>query len=117
MKRPEDKPLERSFAERLRIKMDEYGYSTEDFELDSVCASSSMRKYLEGVSLPTLRTAYRIADYLGTTLDYLCGFDDITSDEQNVLSNEYDAKREAFYSALDNMKMDDSEAPWGRLNV
>ena len=124
MKRKEDKTLEMTFSKNLRSKMDEFGVSTEDLEQDGVVAGSSVRKYLEGEVLPTLRTCYRIAEYFCCSVDWLCGMSDLDEDADyirqntNAMQREYDKKREEFYSALDAMSsVDDSEAPWGRLNV
>ena len=114
MKRTEDKTLERSVSERICQLMDEHGLTEDDFVFDGVCGRSSIRAYIAMEQLPTLRTIYRIAEYLHVTVDYLCGYEDADSDADYVLNQQKDP-REQFYEALDRINPVDSEAPWGTL--
>lgn len=99
-----DYKIESIFAKRLETAMIDFGVGIEELDLDDICASSMLRRYLKGECMPTLRTAWRIADYLGVTVDWLCGMDS-DSNEDDI----YDKKQEEFFENFD------SEAPWGTL--
>lgn len=117
MKRNEDKPLEKCIADNLMRALEDRGLTEDDLVLDGVVGRSSINAYLSMSQLPTLRTAYRIANYLGVTVDWLCGFDEIDDSADYILKNNdnLDDARARFYEALDKVSPDDSEAPWGRL--
>lgn len=74
MRRLEDRELELIFSDRLSEAMMMRGLEEEDFEDDDIASVSSVRYYQKDNSkLPNLRTAVRIANYLGVSLDWLCG--------------------------------------------
>lgn len=98
MKRKEDYGLEKVFGERLFQEMYDQGKMVEDFEEDDICSASVLNSYISGKTLPQLRTAVRIADYLGVGLDYLCGMDNVSDivDHSEIVG-------------------DNAFIPWGRL--
>lgn len=73
MRKYDDIYLERTFAERLRTTLDENLMSAEDLEDIGIVSASNIAKYLRGEAIPQLRTAVRIAEYLGVSIDWLCG--------------------------------------------
>ena len=77
MKFFEDSDLEYYFPLVLEEEMNLRGLSPSDFEECGVVSASSKKSYLDGDTLPTLRTAAKIASFLSVSLDHLCGFDDI----------------------------------------
>lgn len=110
-----DSVLESIFARRLETAMLDMGVGAEEFDYDNICSAPTIKRYLNGDCLPTLRTVWRIADYLGVSVDYLCGMDDTDEDDildeeiTNELTDAYNKKRDEFYDKFD------SEAPWGTL--
>ena len=62
-----------NFPLRLKEAMEDNMATPLDFEDAGICAESSIKSYLRGKNIPNLRTAQAIAEYLGVSLDYLCG--------------------------------------------
>ena len=67
--------IEYYFPERLDEAMSSQGIAPSDFEDLDVVSASSIKSYLDGKTVPNLRTAVKIAEFLNVSLDYLCGFD------------------------------------------
>ena len=67
--------IEYYFPERLDEVMSSQGIAPSDFEDLDVVSASSIKSYLDGKTVPNLRTAVKIAEFLNVSLDYLCGFD------------------------------------------
>lgn len=63
------------FGERLENEMTLRGLSPEDFEFAGICSASAIKGHIGFDHAPTLSTAIKIADFLGVSLDYLCGRD------------------------------------------
>lgn len=65
-----------NFPERLtELAIENLTNITEvSFELG--CGESTLSRYANGQSLPTLEMTVRLADYFGVTCDYLLGLDD-----------------------------------------
>lgn len=66
--------IEYYFPERLDEAMSNQGIAPSDFEDLDIVSASSIKSYLDGKTIPNLRTAVKIAEFLGVSLDYLCGF-------------------------------------------
>lgn len=82
MRKKEDIDLEIIFPQRLEEAMLDRGLDPEDLEADDIIASSTVKYYGKyGGRLPSLRSAVRMAAYLGVSLDWLCGLDDTTIDD------------------------------------
>ena len=73
MRKYDDIYLERTFAERLRTTLDENLITAEDLEDAGIVNAGHVSRYLNGSALPQLRTAFHIAEFLGVSLDWLCG--------------------------------------------
>lgn len=76
MRKHDDIYIERIFSVRLQQALDENMMSAEDLEDLNVTSASNIAKYLRGTALPQLRTIYYIAEYLGVSIDWLCGLSD-----------------------------------------
>lgn len=61
------------FGDRLKEAMALKGLEGQDFDDLDIVSAASVREYLEGRRIPNLRTAARMADFLGVSLDWLCG--------------------------------------------
>lgn len=111
MRRSDDIRIEETLCYRLKDIMRDKGIGPEDFELAGVCVKTSIEAYLNMTRLPTLRTLYRIARYLGVSVDWLCGMDEMNTNTPTV------DPRDKFYEALDKVNPEnyESEAPWGIL--
>jgi transcriptional regulator with XRE-family HTH domain len=75
MRKYDDIYLERIFSERLKEALDENLVSGEDLETLGIVSASNIDGYLKRKSLPQLRTIVRIAEYLGVSIDWLCGIE------------------------------------------
>lgn len=61
------------FGDRLKEAMTLKGLEGQDFDDLDIVSAASVHEYLEGRRIPNLRTAARMADFLGVSLDWLCG--------------------------------------------
>lgn len=61
------------FGDRLKEAMDYRGLDGQDFDDLDIVSAASIHEYLEGRRIPNLRTAARMAEFLGVSLDWLCG--------------------------------------------
>lgn len=62
------------FGKRLEEAMTMKGLDEKDFDdFEDVPSSSSIHDYIMGNRLPTLRNAIQLADFLGVSIDWLCG--------------------------------------------
>ena len=62
-----------NFSERLKELMDERGLRSEKLAKEAGLAGSSIRSWLRGDSVPTYKSAIRLADHLRCSLDFLTG--------------------------------------------
>lgn len=79
MKRFSDENLERTYADKLEEAMLDAGVGPEDLDAEGIVPLSSINSYISGKHLPQLRTAVRIANYLGKSMDFFCGEDEDTN--------------------------------------
>ncbi|MBR5299005.1 MAG: helix-turn-helix transcriptional regulator [Bacteroidales bacterium] len=61
------------FPRRLQDLMDEQCLEPKDLEFAGVVSASSVKEYLDGGRLPSLRTIIHIAEFFNVELDWLCG--------------------------------------------
>ncbi len=64
------------FTERLKEVMEERDLRSEKLAREAGIAGSSIRSWLRGASVPSFRSAVKLADYLNCSLDYLVGNSD-----------------------------------------
>lgn len=77
--------MEWNFPDRLQDAMTDAMVTAEDFEESDICAASTINSYISGKSVPNLRTAQAIAEFLQVSLDYLVG--DTRDDRRQSLIN------------------------------
>lgn len=65
--------VEWHFPERLQEAMADSMVTAEDLAFEDICSETSTRAYLEGKQIPNLRIAQRLSEFLGVSLDWLCG--------------------------------------------
>lgn len=63
-----------TFKKRLRIMLDDYGYSQKDFALMSGLTEAAISKYLSGVRVPNEKAIVQIADASGVSPSWLLGY-------------------------------------------
>lgn len=71
MRRNEE--LEWEFPNRLQEAMVDNFVEATDFEDNDICSESAIKSYIKGTHIPNLRTAHAIAEFLGVSVDWLCG--------------------------------------------
>ena len=95
------------FRSNLQQLMDSYGFLQRDFARELNLSTTSISRYLSGLSTPDLVSVWRIADYFDVTIDWLLGrmpsrFDSIPDKQREVL-NKYSAANPSDRLVIDTI--------------
>lgn len=65
--------MQNLFAERLRMLRKEKGLKQEDIAKVIGCTQRKISYLEQGVTEPDLQSLFKLADFFGVSIDFLCG--------------------------------------------